>query len=69
MKRLISIAVLTVIIATMFAACSKFTCDICGEKKSGKKYTDEILGEKVTYCKDCHDGLEALGNAAASLDF
>ena len=45
------------------AACGggKFTCDICGQESSGKKYTEEIFGEKITYCKDCKEGLEALG--------
>ena len=65
MKKLISIAALTLIIATMFTACSKFTCDSCGEKKSGKKHTIELLGEKATICDDCNDLMEnAIGAAA-----
>ena len=62
MKKFISIILLVVVMATLLTACGKFECDLCGEEKSGKKYTEEILGEEVTYCQDCHDDLEELGD-------
>jgi len=63
MKKLISLILLVVVFATMLTACGKFECDICGEEKTGKKYTEELFGEEINICKDCHDDLEDLANA------
>lgn len=63
MKKLISVFLLVVVFATMLTACGKFTCDLCGEEKSGKKYTEEVYGQEIEYCKDCHDQLEDLADA------
>ena len=63
MKKMISVLVLVVALATMLTACGKFDCGLCGEKKSGKKYQREILGQKVEICKDCNKGLEELSDA------
>lgn len=65
MKRLIGIFMLVLTVATMFTACGKFTCDLCEEEKSGKKYKDEFLGEEVIICKDCYKELEELGEELA----
>ena len=60
MKKLISLTALAVLLAVFLCACGKFTCTLCGEEKSGKKYKEELLGQEIVYCKDCHDGLESL---------
>ena len=62
MKKLICLLLVVVMMATMLAACGKFECEVCGEEKSGKKYTEEILGREITYCQDCHDKGEDLKN-------
>lgn len=62
MKKFVALLMLVIVVATLFCGCGKFTCDICGEEKTGRKYTEEIMGEKISYCKDCKEDLEALGN-------
>ena len=63
MKKLICLALLVVVVLSLFTACGKFTCDLCGEEKSGKKHEEEFLGEKVTCCDDCYKEIEnALGS-------
>lgn len=63
MKKLISILLLVVVLATMLTACGKFTCDMCGEEKSGKKHEESMLGESVVICDDCYKALEDLAGA------
>ena len=58
MKRMICLVLLVVVAVTTLAACGKFTCDMCGEEKSGKKYTREMLGVEIEICKDCQKELE-----------
>ena len=60
MKKLICVLLVVVMMATLLTACGKFKCDVCGEEKSGKKYTEEILGEEIEMCKDCHEKAEEL---------
>lgn len=62
MKKFVALLLVVVMMATMLCACSSFECDLCGEEKSGKKYTENFLGEKITYCGDCKDDLEELGS-------
>lgn len=62
MKKFVALLMLVVIVATLLCACGSFKCDLCGEEKSGKKYTEKLAGETITYCKDCKDALEDLGN-------
>lgn len=59
MKKLICVLLLIVVLATLFVACGKFTCDLCGEEKTGKRYTEEVWGEEVTYCDDCYQALKS----------
>lgn len=62
MKKKIAASLLTVAAVLSLAACGKtFTCDICSKEKTGKSYTETVLGVEVTYCKDCHDQLEEVG--------
>lgn len=61
MKKKIMVSLVTVAAVLSLTACGKaFKCDICGEEKTGKSYTGTILGEEVTYCKDCRDGFKEL---------
>ena len=64
MKKFLSILFVVVTVLAL-TACGKFTCNLCNQEKSGKKHTEEILGEKVTICDDCYgkikNGLEGLG--------
>lgn len=56
--------VLVVIMAMSLTACGggePFTCDICGQEKTGKSYKTELFGQKVTICKDCNESLNTLG--------
>ena len=55
MKKIIVLVIMIATLATMLVACSSFTCDLCGKKKSGDKHTETVFGEKVTYCDDCYD--------------
>ena len=55
MKKLIALVLLVVMMATMLAACGKFTCDICDEEKSGKQYEGAVLGEEFIACEDCYE--------------
>lgn len=34
-------------------ACGKFTCDICGKEKTGKRHERTILGTEIVVCNDC----------------
>ena len=60
MKKILSLAAVALMLTVFLCGCGKFTCDLCGEEKSGKKYKEELLGQEIVYCKDCHDGLESL---------
>lgn len=60
MRKKLSILAITLIASMMLTACGKFTCDSCGEEKSGKSYTTTMWGEKVTLCKDCYQELKEL---------
>ena len=63
MKKFICVALLIVAMASMLTACGKFTCDICQKEKSGKKHTEELLGEEIVYCDDCYKSLENIADA------
>lgn len=61
MKKKIIALLLTVTTVISLTACGKpFTCDICGEEKTGKKYKETVFGEEVVYCKDCKEAMEEL---------
>ena len=62
MKKFVALLLVTVLMATMLCACSSFECDLCGEEKFGTKHTVELLGAEITYCSDCEEDLEDLGN-------
>lgn len=60
MKKKIAILFMTVIMAMTLVACGKFTCDFCGEEKSGKSYKSDVWGQEVVICEECYDGIQDL---------
>ncbi len=60
MKKRISILLLSSMLAMTLTACGKFTCDLCGEQKSGKSYESTVFGEEVVICDDCYQELQNL---------
>ncbi len=63
MKKKMIALLLTVTTVISLTACGKpFTCDLCGEEKTGKKYKETILGEDIIYCQDCYKELKDLSD-------
>lgn len=60
MKKIISLLLVVVALATMLTACGKFECEACGEEKSGKKHKVEVLDEEATICDECYEELQEL---------
>lgn len=60
MKKKITALGLIIVFLFSLVACGKFTCDGCGEEKSGKSYKATFLGEEGTFCKDCKKELDEL---------
>ena len=60
MKKRISILLMLSMLSMTLTACGKFTCDLCGEEKSGKSYESTVLGEEVVICDDCYQELQSL---------
>lgn len=68
MKKIVALLVLAMLVLTLFASCGKpFTCDLCGEEKTGKKYTKEILGAELDYCNECKKELDNVGDEIEDL--
>lgn len=66
MKKIISIILVLVMLATVLVSCKK-TCDECGEEFSGKGNKVEYDGEKITVCDDCYSFIKPLLDLTASL--
>lgn len=63
MKKMVRLIALLMLLATLLCGCGgKFTCDFCGEEKSGSKYSMDLMGEKIDICKDCKKGLDELSD-------
>lgn len=62
-KKLLSIALIATVVASLTGCGEPFTCDWCGEESTGKKYTSEVWGEKVTVCEDCYKELKEVYDA------
>lgn len=58
MKRKISFLLLIVAVVMSLTACGKFTCDFCGEEKSGKNHKSNMMGEDVVICQDCYNEMQ-----------
>ena len=52
-RKFLAVLLATVSILSL-TGCGKFTCDMCGEEKSGKKHEETLLGESITICDDCY---------------
>ena len=63
MKKIICALVLVVTMALMLAACGKFTCDYCGQEKTGKRYevTSLLLGDGIA-CEECKNEIQNMFN-------
>ena len=63
MKRKMTVLLLVVLGVISLTACGgeSFTCDLCGEEKTGTKYTSS-MDEDMTICKDCVDMVNELMN-------
>ena len=60
MKRKITLLLALATMVGALAGCGKFTCDICGQEKSGKSYKSEFLGQEIVMCQDCKDDFDAI---------
>lgn len=67
MKRKITVVLIAVFAMMSLTACGKFTCDFCGEEKSGKKYKVEWEDEEAVLCEDCYEGFQELQSSLESL--
>ncbi len=53
MKKIIASLTGIVIMLIIVVISLKFTCDLCGNDKYGKKYTVDNGSGKVTLCNEC----------------
>lgn len=60
MKKRVVAILLTAVTLLSLTGCGKFSCDICGQEKSGKKHTETLFGQEYTICNDCYKVLENL---------
>lgn len=68
MKKKMAALLLTVLTVVSLTACGEpFTCDICQQEKTGKKYTETLFGEEITYCQDCYDEVKELVDGLSNL--
>lgn len=63
MRKRMMAAMLVVMTTLSLTGCGKFTCDLCGREKSGKRYTEKVFSREVTICNDCYKGIEEFINA------
>lgn len=61
MKKFAVLVALIALLSVLLCGCGKFTCDGCGEEKTGKKHKVEFMGEEGVLCGDCYEEWEALG--------
>ena len=66
MKKKILLARAAVMVTASLTACgSSFTCDMCGEEKTGTSYSfkSTATGEDMTICEDCYNLVKDVMNA------
>lgn len=66
MKKILAVVCVSAVVLAL-AACGKFTCDMCGQEKSGGKHTYEMLGQKLTVCDDCYNSVKGVANSMSGL--
>ena len=62
MKKKLAVLFVSVMAVLSLTGCGKFKCDMCGEEKSGTKHEYTLLGQDMTICDDCYEGIKALGS-------
>lgn len=60
MKKFVAFVLLGALLAMLTACSSSFTCDLCGEEKTGKKHTNKESGIEMTVCDDCYKSVNEL---------
>lgn len=60
MKKVLAILLVVGMMLALTACGKPFTCDFCGQEKSGKKHTADVYGDEMTICNDCYKDMEAL---------
>lgn len=68
MKKVLVLAVVLVMMMSLFTACKEeFKCDACNENVTSTKHEVEMLGKKMEICDDCNDKLEETKDALEGL--
>ena len=57
-KKIIALLLMVTTAISLTAGGKSFTCDICGEEKTGKQYKTTVFGEEVVYCEDCKEVMD-----------
>ena len=60
MKKILGSFIVLLSVLLVLTSCSKFTCDLCGDEKIGKKHETEFMGRDIVICDDCYDELEEM---------
>ena len=64
MKRVISLVLVVLMLATLLCACGAetYVCDSCGNEVTQKPIKMELLGEEVKICDECKAMFEELAD-------
>jgi len=62
-KKITTVLIALGMISLIACGSTSFTCDFCGEEKTGTRYTSNN-GEDMTICKDCYDMVNELFNGS-----
>ena len=75
MKKVIALLLLVVMIFSLAACKSKFTCDACQKEVESSKNNVEVFGVEMVVCDDCYkeyednkDVLDGLGDSLGDMD-
>ena len=61
MKKIVSIALVLVMLCSAFVGCGKEKeCEVCGDDYKGRSYKVELFGEEFDACKECRDEIKEL---------
>ena len=60
MKKALVILLIACAVLALSACGKPFTCDLCGQEKTGKKHTSDAYGYEMTICDDCYKDVQAL---------
>ena len=64
-KKLLAVMAGLSLVVALGACGEPFTCDLCGEEKTGKAWKVTMFGEsdELTICDDCYQEVQALKEA------